>query len=64
MTEYHDPSNVMNPEHADHHIVTPAVYAIVFATLLSGPQSQLLRRMSISESSIRSWRWPSPAPRQ
>jgi cytochrome c oxidase subunit 4 len=36
MTEYHDPSNVVNPEHADHHIVTPAVYAIVFATLLVG----------------------------
>jgi cytochrome c oxidase subunit 4 len=36
MTEYHDQSNVVNPEHADHHIVTPAVYAIVFATLLVG----------------------------
>ena len=36
MTEYHDPSNVVNPEHADHHIVTPVTYAIVFATLLLG----------------------------
>jgi cytochrome c oxidase subunit 4 len=34
MSEYHDPSNVTNPEHADHHIVTPAIYMIVFATLL------------------------------
>jgi cytochrome c oxidase subunit 4 len=34
MAEYHDPSNVVNPEHADHHIVTPAVYGTVFATLL------------------------------
>jgi cytochrome c oxidase subunit IV len=34
MSEYHDPSNVTNPEHADHHIVTPVTYAIVFATLL------------------------------
>jgi cytochrome c oxidase subunit 4 len=34
MSEYHDPSNVTNPEHADHHIVTPATYMIVFATLL------------------------------
>jgi cytochrome c oxidase subunit IV len=34
MSEYHDPSNVVNPEHADHHIVTPVTYAIVFATLL------------------------------
>jgi cytochrome c oxidase subunit 4 len=34
MSEHHDPSNVTNPEHADHHIVTPAMYAIVFATLL------------------------------
>ena len=36
MTEYHDPSNVVNPEHADHHIVTPKIYAIVFASLLIG----------------------------
>ena len=34
MSEYHDPSNVTNPEHADHHIVTPLTYMIVFATLL------------------------------
>ena len=34
MSEYHDPSNVTNPEHADHHIVTPTIYMIVFATLL------------------------------
>jgi len=36
MTEqhYHDPSNVTNPEHAEHHIVTPVTYGIVFATLL------------------------------
>jgi cytochrome c oxidase subunit IV len=34
MSEYHDPSNVTNPEHADHHIVTPVTYMIVFATLL------------------------------
>jgi cytochrome c oxidase subunit 4 len=36
MTEYHDPSNVVNPEHADHHIVTPVTYAIVFVSLLVG----------------------------
>jgi cytochrome c oxidase subunit 4 len=36
MTEFHDPSNVVNPEHADHHIVTPVVYGIVFASLLVG----------------------------
>jgi cytochrome c oxidase subunit IV len=36
MTEFHDPSNVVNPEHSDHHIVTPAVYAIVFVSLLVG----------------------------
>src|SRR5580693_579006 len=34
MNEFHDPSNVVNPEHADHHIVTPVTYTIVFATLL------------------------------
>jgi cytochrome c oxidase subunit 4 len=32
---YHDPANVTNPEHASHHIVTPAVYGIVYATLLA-----------------------------
>jgi cytochrome c oxidase subunit IV len=36
MTEHHDPSNVVNPEHADHHIVTPITYSIVFVTLLVG----------------------------
>ena len=34
MTEYHDPSNVVNPEHGEHHIVTPVTYMIVFGTLL------------------------------
>src|ERR1700753_12615 len=34
MTEYHDPSNVVNPEHADHHIVTPKVYGMVYIGLL------------------------------
>ena len=34
MSEFHDPSNVVNPEHADHHIVTPVTYAIVYVTLL------------------------------
>jgi hypothetical protein len=32
---YHDAANVTNPEHASHHIVTPRVYAAVFATLLA-----------------------------
>jgi cytochrome c oxidase subunit 4 len=34
MSEFHDPSNVVNPEHAEHHIVTPFVYGMVFVTLL------------------------------
>jgi cytochrome c oxidase subunit 4 len=34
MSEYHDASNVTNPEHADHHIVTPKTYIMVFVTLL------------------------------
>jgi cytochrome c oxidase subunit 4 len=34
MSEFHDASNVTNPEHADHHIITPVTYSIVFATLL------------------------------
>jgi cytochrome c oxidase subunit IV len=36
MTQYHDPPNVVNPEHDEHHIVTPVTYAIVFVTLLVG----------------------------
>ena len=36
MSEYiHDAANVTNPEHASHHIVSPAQYAMVFATLLA-----------------------------
>ncbi|HZY71632.1 MAG TPA: cytochrome C oxidase subunit IV family protein [Edaphobacter sp.] len=34
MNEYHDASNVTNPEHAEHHIVTPRTYIFVFITLL------------------------------
>ena len=33
-TEAKDPTNVTNPEHGSHHIVTPRVYAMVFGTLL------------------------------
>ena len=32
--EYHDAANVVNPEHAEHHIVSPLQYLLVFATLL------------------------------
>ncbi len=35
MTEHHDPSNVINPEHDEHHIVSPLQYALVFGTLLT-----------------------------
>jgi cytochrome c oxidase subunit 4 len=31
---YHDPANVVNPEHAEHHIVSPLEYSLVFVTLL------------------------------
>ena len=33
---FHDPANVTNPEHAEHHIVTPAQYCMVFGALLLG----------------------------
>jgi cytochrome c oxidase subunit 4 len=36
MSDFHDPSNVVNPEHADHHIVTPIQYCMVFGALLVG----------------------------
>ena len=35
MSEHHDPANVTNPEHAEHHIVGPKTYAIIFITLLT-----------------------------
>ena len=34
MSDHNDAANVVNPEHAEHHIVTPVQYAMVFATLL------------------------------
>jgi len=33
-TDANDASNVTNPEHAQHHIVTPLQYSFVFITLL------------------------------
>jgi cytochrome c oxidase subunit IV len=31
---HHDPPNITNPEHAEHHIVTPLQYGYVYGTLL------------------------------
>ncbi len=36
MSDTHDPANITNPEHSEHHIVTPFQYTLVFATLLVG----------------------------
>lgn len=36
MAEHHDDANVVNPEHAEHHVVQPITYIMVFATLLVG----------------------------
>jgi cytochrome c oxidase subunit 4 len=36
VSDHQDPSNVVNPEHAEHHIVQPITYIFVFATLLVG----------------------------
>jgi cytochrome c oxidase subunit 4 len=33
-SQHHDPANVTNPEHGEHHVVTPKTYIIVFITLL------------------------------
>ena len=35
MSEHNDPLNVLNPEHDEHHIVSPLQYALVFGTLLT-----------------------------
>lgn len=34
MSDEHDAVNVTNPEHGDHHLLTPLNYAVVFGTLL------------------------------
>jgi len=34
MSDAHDPTNITNPEHAEHHIVSPLQYSMVFGTLL------------------------------
>ena len=36
MSQQNDALNVSNPEHLDHHIVTPFQYCLVFGTLLIG----------------------------
>lgn len=36
MADQHDPANITNPEHAEHHIVTPAQYLLVYIALLVG----------------------------
>jgi len=33
---YHDASNVVNPEHAEHHIVSPLQYCYVYGALIIG----------------------------
>lgn len=33
---FHDPANVTNPEHAEHHIVSPLQYTFVYISLLVG----------------------------
>ncbi len=34
--QYHDAQNVINPEHAEHHIVSPLEYAYVYGALIVG----------------------------
>jgi cytochrome c oxidase subunit 4 len=33
---YHDAANVVNPEHSEHHIVSPREYALVYVALIVG----------------------------
>jgi cytochrome c oxidase subunit 4 len=33
---FHDPTNVTNPEHADHHVISPVTYGFVYGALLLG----------------------------
>ncbi len=36
MSDHNDASNITNPEHAEHHIVTPLQYFFVYVALLIG----------------------------
>lgn len=36
MSDTNDALNITNPEHSEHHIVSPAQYTLVFGTLLVG----------------------------
>ncbi len=36
MSDTNDPTNITNPEHGEHHILTPMNYAVVFGILLLG----------------------------
>ncbi len=36
MSQHNDEANITNPEHAEHHVVQPITYVIVFVTLLIG----------------------------
>jgi cytochrome c oxidase subunit 4 len=33
---HHDASNIVNPEHHDHHVVSPLEYSFVYAALIVG----------------------------
>jgi cytochrome c oxidase subunit 4 len=36
VSQHNDEANITNPEHAEHHVVQPITYVIVFVTLLIG----------------------------
>ena len=36
MSQENDPLNISNPEHVEHHIVTPLQYSYVYGTLIVG----------------------------
>ena len=36
MIDKHDPTNITNPEHGEHQIITPLQYGFVFVSLLIG----------------------------
>lgn len=64
MSEYHDPANVVNPEHSDHHIVTPIQYGMVFAALLAGTILTVVAAKIDLGFSIQSSPWGSLVPRR
>ena len=63
MTEFHDPANVTNPEHAEHHIVTPTTTYGLRSLLIGTALTVVAANIDLGVFNPSS-RWRSPPPRR